>query len=111
MARGSALPPAGLGGFGRRGGVSQRLGAWDAGSGADRAFLCLRTVDDESGGESDEEETYEVAFIETHREVQVGRKKKRREFLVHWEGFAEPSWEPETCLVNCTELPTYLNSL
>jgi Chromo (CHRromatin Organisation MOdifier) domain/Integrase zinc binding domain len=47
---------------------------------------------------------YEVQRVLDHRDHRRGRTK-RREFLVHWQGYGpeHSSWEPESNLTNCQE--------
>ena len=46
----------------------------------------------------DDELEYAVDWIEATR--LDGRMRK---YLVHWEGYADPTWEPIDCLTNCDD--------
>ena len=53
-----------------------------------------------------EKDTYIVERIAEHQKVGRGRK-----FLVHWLGYAEPSWEPEKNLKALEVYKEYVKAL
>ena len=58
------------------------------------------------GPEEEEEDTYIVERITAHQKAGRGRK-----FLVHWLGYAEPSWEPEKNLKTLEVYKEYVKAL
>ena len=55
--------------------------------------------------EEDDKDVYDVSRISAHR------GKKRRQFLVHWEGYEETTWETEASLRNNSVLLEYLGTI
>ena len=53
-----------------------------------------------------DDEEYEIERILRERTVRRGRGS-RREFLVKWVGYAEPTWEPATALEDSVALDAY----
>jgi len=62
----------------------------------------------ENASQPKEAKLWLVDKIEDHRFIANGS----REFLVKWSGFTEPTWEPEGCLVQCSNaLNSYFATL
>ena len=58
----------------------------------------------------DDEEEWQVEKILRERQKKLlGRgRRKRLEYLVKWQGYADPTWEPATALEDSTALDNYL---
>ena len=58
----------------------------------------------------DDEEEWQVEKILRERQKKLpGRgRRKRLEYLVKWQGYADPTWEPATALEDSTALDDYL---
>ena len=49
--------------------------------------------DEESSGDEEEEEEYDMKAIHEER-----RKGAKLEYRIEWEGYAEHTWEPASCI-------------
>ena len=56
-----------------------------------------------------DEEEYEIEKILKDRTVRIG-KGSRKQYLVKWTGYAEPTWEPAIALQDTAALEAYERS-